>query len=85
MGLCGASSTFQACMNVVLAGLQFSQCLTFLDDTLVYAAPFTEHLVRLEKVLKCFEKPGLTIKLQKCVFGKTETVFLGPNLSEQRI
>lgn len=76
MGLYGASSSFQALMNVILDGLQFSQCLTFLNDTLVYASTIEEHLRRLEKVLKCFEGAGLTIKLVKCIFLKNTTIFL---------
>ena len=39
-GLCNAPATFQWLMDLVLAGLQWSQCLVYLDDVIVLGRTF---------------------------------------------
>ena len=85
MGLCNASSSWQAVMHVILSGMQFTECLTFLDDCLIYSKTYEEHLVRLRKVLKAFENAGLTIKPEKCKWAENTVIFLGHKLSEKGI
>ena len=43
-GLCNAPATFQRLMDLVLAGLQWSDCLVYLDDVIVVGRTFEEHL-----------------------------------------
>ena len=43
-GLCNAPATFQRLMDVVLAGLQWSSCLVYLDDVVIPGKNFEEHL-----------------------------------------
>ena len=45
-GLCNAPATFQRLMNLVLAGLQWSSCLVYLDDIIILGRDFEEHLKR---------------------------------------
>ena len=45
-GLTGAPSTFQRLMESVLAGLQWSTCLVYLDDIIIFCTSFEEHLER---------------------------------------
>ena len=51
-GLCNAPATFQRLMNSVLAGLQWTSCLVYIDDIIVVGRNFDEHLDNLQKVLK---------------------------------
>jgi len=39
-GLCNAPATFQRLMNLVLAGVEWSQCLVYLDDIIVLGRNF---------------------------------------------
>lgn len=41
-GLCNATTTFQRLVDLVLAGLQWSQCLVYLDDIIVLGRSFDE-------------------------------------------
>ncbi|KAL5479795.1 hypothetical protein EMCRGX_G023373 [Ephydatia muelleri] len=43
-GLCNAPATFQRLMDLVLAGLQWSKCLVYLDDVILLGTTFGEHL-----------------------------------------
>ena len=46
-GLTNAPATFQRLMDMVLAGLQWSHCLVYLDDIVILARDFQEHLSNL--------------------------------------
>ena len=50
-GLCNGPATFQRLMDLVLAGLQMSQCLVYIDDVIVVGRTFDEHLCNLREVL----------------------------------
>ena len=44
-GLCNAPATFERVMELALAGLQWSTCLTYdVDDVIVFGSIFMEHL-----------------------------------------
>lgn len=49
-GLCNAPSTFQNLADKVFQGLKWKECLSYIDDVLVFSATFEEHLVRLRNV-----------------------------------
>lgn len=76
-GLCTAPATFQRVMDTVLAGLKWHTCLVYLDDVVVFARTFDEHLARLEYVLEAIRTSGLTLKPEKCRFAYEELKFLG--------
>ena len=46
-GLKGAPATFQCLMNIVYSGLAWTILLVYLDDTIVYADTFDQHLNNL--------------------------------------
>ena len=71
-GLTNAPSTFQRTMEVVLAGLKWTVCLIYIDDVVVFAPTFEEHLLRLDQVLSCLRKANFKLKLSKCRFGETK-------------
>ena len=68
-GLCNAPATFQRLMDAVLAGLQWSSCLVYLDDVIVPGKTFGEHLMNLKTVLDCLRQAGLKLHPAKCQFG----------------
>ena len=51
-GLCNAPATFFLLMDRVLAGLHWETCLFYLDDIIVFAATWEEHLARLRQVFE---------------------------------
>lgn len=80
-GLCSAPATFQRVMDTVLAGLKWQTCLVYLDDVVVFAATFDEHMRRLRAVLNAIKSSGLTLKPEKCRFAYHELLFLGHIIS----
>jgi Reverse transcriptase (RNA-dependent DNA polymerase) len=52
-------------------------CLIYLDDIIIYRKTLSEHLVHIEKVLKCLKAAGLKVKISKCQFAQTEVKYLG--------
>ena len=84
-GLCNAPATFQRLMDMVLAGLQWSRCLVYLDDIIVPGKTFAEHLQNLEAVFQRFRQAGLKLKLGKCSFCQTEVAFLGHIVSRDGV
>ena len=46
-GLCNAPATFQRLMDLVLRGLQWTQCLVYIDDVIIPGRSFGEHLNNL--------------------------------------
>ena len=84
-GLCNAPSTFQRCIELVLRGLQWNILLVYLDDIIVMATNFDEHLERLEEVFKRLLGAGLKMKPSKCELFKTEVLFLGHTVSQEGI
>lgn len=84
-GLCNAPATFQRLMNTVLAGLIYKSCAVYLDDIVVASPTFEQHLVDLRDVLTRLESAGLSIKLAKCQFCRSELTFLGYKITTNGI
>ena len=82
-GLCNAPSTFQRCVKLIFHGIQWKYLLVYLDDIIVIASNFDEHLDRLEKVFKRLLKAGLKMKPSECELIKTEVLFLGHIISPE--
>jgi len=57
-GLCNAPATFQQLMNSVLARLQWSSCLVYIDDIIVVDSSFDQHLSNLQQVLEWLKQAG---------------------------
>ena len=84
-GLCNAPATFQRLMDLVLAGLQWSNCLVYLDDVLIIGRTFREHLNNLELVFDRLRKAGLKLKPSKCDICKKQVNYLGHVVSADGI
>ena len=84
-GLCNAPATFQRLMDSVLAGLQWSSCLVYLDDIIVMGKTFEDHLRNLAEVFDRLRSANLKLKPTKCAFACKEVAFLGHIVSDQGV
>ena len=84
-GLCNAPATFQRLMDSVLAGLQWSSCLVYLDDIIIMGRSFEEHLKNLQHVLERLKQAGLKLQPKKCQFLQHQVNFLGHIISSTGI
>ncbi len=85
MGLSGAPSTFQRCMDTVLKGLTMKICCVYLDDVVVFAETREQLYGRLETVFDRLDQANLKLKPKKCKLFQTSIEFLGHTVSEQGI
>ena len=76
-GLCNSPATFQRLMDLVLAGLQWSSCLVYLDDIIILGKDFKSHLENLSLVLQRIKDAGLRLKATKCAFFQDRGNYLG--------
>lgn len=84
-GLCNAPSTFQRLMDLVLADLQWTTCLVYLDDIIVFGRTFPEHLSRLDEVLTKLGAANLKVKPSKCDLFSSQVKYLGHIISAEGI
>ena len=75
-GLCGAPSTFQRLMDVVMRGLPF--VTTCIDDVQI-------HKSHLEQAIQRLREAGLTLRGSKCQIRMAQVTHLGHTFSRARI
>lgn len=75
-GLHGAAATFQRLIDWVLAPHQH-YAAAYMDDIIVYADDWGQHLNTLWAVLQELRLTSLTVNPRKCALGKAETKYLG--------
>ena len=80
-GLTNAPATFQRVMELALQGLQWTTCLIYIDDVIVFSKDADEHLSRLRAVLKRIQSANLKLKPDKCHLFQSEVLFLGHIIS----
>ena len=73
-GMSGSASTFQRAMDILLANLQYESVIVYLDDVIVFATDYDQHLSRLEEVLKRLRDANLRLSPKKCHFKITSTI-----------
>jgi hypothetical protein len=84
-GLTNAPATFQRLMNLVLAGINWKMCLVYIDDILIFSKTFDQHIADIRVVFDRLRKANLKLKLSKCEFGFSSTVYLGHTISEHGV
>ena len=82
-GLCNAHTTFSRLMDRVLAGLHWETCLFYLDDIIVFAATWEEHLASFRQVFERLRHAKLKIGADKCAFAAREVSYLGHQITEE--
>ena len=83
--ICNAPATVQRLMDAVLAGLQWSSCLVYLDDVVIPGRSFDEHLHNLSKVFERLHNAGLKLHPSKCSFCCKQVSFLGHIVSQDGV
>ena len=84
-GLCNAPATFERLMEMVLNGLQWKQCLVYLDDIILFGSSFDTALENLSTVFDRLRTAGLTLKPKKCFLFRKSVKFLGHVVSENGV
>ncbi len=84
-GLCNAPATFQRLMDLVLAGVQWTSCLVYQDDIIIFGRTFQEHLQNLQAVFEQLRQAGLRLKPPKCSFLQSEVLYLGHVVSREGV
>ena len=84
-GLCNAPATFQRLMDMILAGLQWTTCLVYLDDVIVLGCTFIEHLDHVEAVFSRLREANLKLQPFKCNLCRAKVNFLGHIVSSEGI
>ena len=84
-GLTNGPASFTRLMNLALGELTWTHCLVYLDDIIVWAPSFEEHLRRLRLVFDRIRTAGLKLKPTKCQFLKREVSFLERVVSSEGI
>ena len=82
-GLCNAWPTFQRLMQNCLGKLNFTYCLIYLDDVIVFSETPEEHLQRMQVVFYRLCKHGLKLKPSKCEVFKPEINYLAHHVSQK--
>jgi hypothetical protein len=84
-GLCNASSTFQATMNLIFAPYLRRFVIVFFDDILVYSPTLDAHLQHLELVFQCLVEHEFCLKQSKCSIAQTSLEYLGHIVSAEGV
>ena len=84
-GLCIAPGTFQPLMELVLAGLNWTTRLVYLDNIVIFSRTVEEHLKRLQEVLERLKGAGLKLKPSKCHLLQKSVKYLGHVISEHGV
>ena len=74
--LVNALIIFQTYINHALKSYIDVFCVVYLDDVLIYSKIETEHWEHVRKILRVLLTHRLYVKLSKCVFNKSEIIFL---------
>ena len=84
-GMTNAPATFQRVMELALRGLQWTICLIYLDDVIIFSSSLEQHIERLTEVLERIKKANLKLKPDKCELFQVEVPFLGHVVSKDGI
>jgi hypothetical protein len=83
MGLASAPSAFQRLVELVVKGI--SHVVVYIDDLIIHSTTHEQHLKSLDEVFTRLAAHNLRVNLKKCVFGSSETSYLGFRLTKNGI
>lgn len=82
MGLKTSPSAFSRMITVAMSGLNYEQCLVYLDDLCVFGRNLENHNKNLLDVFSRLRKVNLKLNPAKCKFLQKEILYLGHVVSE---
>jgi hypothetical protein len=72
LGSRDAPATFQMAIDIILSGVKWKTCLTYLDDVIVFSKSKKDHLAHAAEALTLLGNADLSLKLKKChLFAET--------------
>ena len=83
-GVAGAPSLYSELMMRVLQGCE-SFATSYIDDILIFSKTFEEHIQHIQMVFDRLREHKLKMKLRKCAFAQSKTVYLGYEVSKAGI
>ena len=83
-GLTYASSSFQRFINHVLQNTD-TFCFAYIDDIIIFSKNKLEHKKHLLEIANRLNSYGLTLNMNKCVFGASQLNVLGYKLNASGI
>lgn len=84
-GLSNSPATYQRLMEECLGDYNMTICVIYIDDLIVFADTFEEHLRRLDLILTRLHECKLKLSPEKCYFIQSRVSFLGHVVSEDGI
>ncbi|GFU34456.1 retrovirus-related Pol polyprotein from transposon 17.6 [Trichonephila clavipes] len=82
-GLCNAPAFFESLMETVLRGHSYEACLVYLDDIIIVARSFEEHLKNIRRVLQKLKEANLKLSPSKCHLFRRAITYLGHIISAE--
>ena len=83
MGIKGAASYFQQMIaSIVLWGLIFNICESYIDDVLVWGKNDDDFIANLRKIFERFREYNITLSPAKCKFGMDRLTYIGLEIDE---
>jgi hypothetical protein len=84
-GLCNASATFERCMENVLRGLCWTDCLVYIDDIITAGKDIRQTAHRTALVYERLIQARLKLRPDKCHLFQTSINFLGHTIDKEGI
>ena len=83
MGLCTSPSIFQRVMRTILRPFLDDFVHVYIDDAIIMSENEEAHIKHIKKVLEAFEKSGILLNAEKCIFAVQELSYLGFKISNK--
>lgn len=85
MGLNNSPATYQRLMEDILGDLNYKICCIYLDDIIIFASTFEQHMERLQQVFQRLKDSGLKLTPKKCAFFQPKVKYVGHVVSADGI
>ena len=84
-GLTNGPSAYCRLVEKIVSTIPENIAIAFLDDAVIHAKTFDEHIYNLRTTLTAYKKAGLKLSPSKCSFFSSSLTFLGHEVDAQGI